>query len=129
MRPLTLSTTLAALTLALASPVLAQAPAPAAPSAAPKPAVTAPAPAQAVPQAKPAATPATTTSTPQATLVDINSASKDELDKLPGVGAARAEAIIKGRPYKGKNELLDRKILPETTYNGIKDQIVARQKS
>ncbi len=128
MRPLTLSTTLAALTLALASPVMAQAPAPAAPGTSPKPAVTASAPAQAMPQAKPAAAPATAAS-PQGTLVDINSASKDELDKLPGVGAAPADAIIKGRPYKGKNELLDRKILPETTYNGIKDQIVARQKS
>jgi DNA uptake protein ComE-like DNA-binding protein len=128
MRPLTLSTTLAALTLALASPTLAQTPAPAAPGGGAKPAVTAPAPAQASPQAKPAAAP-TTAPSPQAALIDINSASKDELDKLPGIGAARAEAIIKGRPYKGKNELLERKILPEATYNGIKDQIVARQKS
>lgn len=120
MRPLAMSTTLAALIVALASPVLAQGTATTGPAPAPKPAVSAP--------AQPAA-PASTATTPQVVVLDINTASKDELDKLPGIGAARAEAIIKGRPYKGKNELLDRKILPEAAYNGIKDQIVARQRS
>ena len=61
-------------------------------------------------------------------LMDINSASKDELMKLKGVGEARADAIIKGRPYKGKNELLDKKIVPENVYNDIKDKIIAKQK-
>jgi DNA uptake protein ComE-like DNA-binding protein len=75
--------------------------------------------------------PATTTAAPAPTgaLVDINSASKEELDKLPGVGPARADAIIKGRPYKGKNELADKKIIPQHVYDGIKDKIIAKQKS
>jgi DNA uptake protein ComE-like DNA-binding protein len=65
----------------------------------------------------------------QAGLIDINSASKDQLDKLPGIGAARADAIIKGRPYKGKDELINKHIIPENVYNGIKDKIIAKQKS
>jgi DNA uptake protein ComE-like DNA-binding protein len=75
------------------------------------------------------AKPATTTAAPAAALIDINSASKEELDKLPGVGSARAAAIIKGRPYKGKNELADKKIIPQNVYDGIKDKIIAKQKS
>jgi competence protein ComEA len=59
--------------------------------------------------------------------LDINSASRDELMKLKGIGDARADAIIKGRPYKGKNELLDKKIVPENVYNDIKDKIIAKQ--
>ena len=62
-------------------------------------------------------------------LLDINTASRDSLVKLKGVGDARADAIIKGRPYKGKNELLVRKIVPENVYNDIKDKIIAKQKS
>jgi competence protein ComEA len=64
----------------------------------------------------------------EAALLDINSATKDQLDALPGIGAARSEAIIKGRPYNGKDDLLNRKIIPENVYNGIKDKIIARQK-
>ena len=62
-------------------------------------------------------------------LVDINSASAAELDKLPGVGSARAKAIIDNRPYKGKDELAQRKIVPQNVYDQIKDKIVARQGS
>ena len=61
-------------------------------------------------------------------LVDINSASAEELDKLPGVGPARAKAIIANRPYNGKDDLTQRKIIPANIYNQIKDKIIARQK-
>ena len=64
----------------------------------------------------------------EAALLDINSASKSELDALPGIGPVRADAIIKGRPYNGKDDLLHRKIIPENVYNNIKDRIIARQK-
>jgi competence ComEA-like helix-hairpin-helix protein len=59
--------------------------------------------------------------------VDINSASAQELDKLPGIGQARAQAIIANRPFKSKDELTQRKILPENVYNQIKDKIVVGQ--
>jgi hypothetical protein len=60
-------------------------------------------------------------------LVDINTASKDELDKLPGIGPARAEIIIKNRPYSGKDELRRKKVLPDSVYEGIRERIIARQ--
>ncbi|MGZ3410427.1 MAG: ComEA family DNA-binding protein [Xanthobacteraceae bacterium] len=61
-------------------------------------------------------------------LIDINSAAKADLDALPGIGPVRADAIIKGRPYKGKDELTQKGIIPESVYNGIKDKIIAKQK-
>jgi DNA uptake protein ComE-like DNA-binding protein len=61
-------------------------------------------------------------------LLDINSASEKELDALPGIGDARAKAIIKGRPYQGKDDLVNRKIIPKNVYDGIKDKIIAKQK-
>jgi len=66
--------------------------------------------------------------TQQSGLVDINSASPEALDKLPGVGPVRAKAIIAGRPYNGKDDLVQRKIIPANVYNQIKDKIIARQK-
>jgi len=59
--------------------------------------------------------------------IDINRAKADELMTLKGIGEARAAAIIKGRPYVRKDELVAKKILPESVYNEIKDKIVAKQ--
>jgi competence protein ComEA len=82
------------------------------------------------PSKSPATAPSAMTakSQPAGQLVDINSASAEELDKLPGVGAARAKAIIANRPYGGKDDLNNRKIIPPNVYNQIKDKIIARQK-
>jgi DNA uptake protein ComE-like DNA-binding protein len=60
--------------------------------------------------------------------IDINSASTEDLQRLPGIGEAYAKKIIDGRPYKRKDELIQRKVIPATTYNKIKGRIVARQK-
>ena len=61
------------------------------------------------------------------TTVDINSASLDELKALPGVGDAYAQKIVDGRPYKGRNELVEKKILPEAVYSKIRMMVKARQ--
>jgi len=63
----------------------------------------------------------------EAKLMDINRATADELATLKGIGEVRAKAIVKGRPYARKDDLVKRKIIPQSVYDQIKDLIIARQ--
>jgi len=60
-------------------------------------------------------------------LTDVNSASRRDLARLPGVGSELADKIIQGRPYRRKDELVGRNILPQSVYDGIKDRIITGQ--
>lgn len=117
-KPVSLTAALLALGL-LATPALAQSPQPAPGTVM-------------APKAAPATTPKSDKMAPKTAvkkeLLDINSASADELKSLKGIGEAYSAAIIKNRPYKGKDDLVHKKVLPEKTYAGIKDQIIAKQK-
>ena len=110
---------LCAALLAFALPAAAQDKA--APKAAAPAAATAPAPAP-----KAAAAPAAAKADDK---LDINSAKAEELMKLEGVGEARAAAIVKGRPYKGKDDLVAKNVIPKAVYDKISDKIIAKQKS
>lgn len=60
-------------------------------------------------------------------VIDINSATEDQLMTLPGIGDAYAKAIVDHRPYKAKNDLVKQKVIPKATYNKISKHIIAKQ--
>ena len=125
MRHFTLASLAAtALTLGLltATPLMAQATQPATQPAAKSDSKMAPAPKAPTTESKMA--PA-----PKVELLDINSATAEQLAELPGIGKAYSAKIIAGRPYKGKDDLVNKDVVPQKTYDGIKDKIIAKQKS
>ena len=83
---------------------------------------------QAKKDAAAATKPAAATPAKAAEPMDINTATAKQLATLDGIGDARSAAIVKGRPYAGKDDLVNKKIIPQDVYDKIKDKIIAKQK-
>lgn len=113
-----ITTLIAALLIGVAGSALAQK------QETPKPAAAPVAKPAAAPAAVPAAAPAAEAKQEP---MDINSASAKELATLPKIGDVRAKAIVKGRPYNGKDDLINKKVIPQDAYDAIKDMIIAKQ--
>ena len=64
---------------------------------------------------------------PKKATLDLNTASEDELKALPGIGEAYSKKIIENRPYARRDELVKKKVIPQATYDKIKDQIMVKQ--
>ena len=73
------------------------------------------------------AKPAAATAAPAGDVMDINSASADQLKTLPGIGDAYAKRIVAGRPYTAKNQLVTRGIVPQATYDRVQTLIIAKR--
>lgn len=63
---------------------------------------------------------------PASSLIDLNTASRDELMTLDGIGEVRADAIIRSRPLRAKTDLVERRLIPEALYDKIADKVMAR---
>ena len=76
--------------------------------------------------AAPAALAQSRAAAPASSLIDLNSASRDDLMSLDGIGEVRADAIIRARPFRAKTELVERRLIPEALYDKIADKVMAR---